>query len=97
MLPAGILAAEGRGSGIFGLDTGIDDLLWNGKLLAQKTKMATPTVLAAIARNCLLLIFRMPEVAVVVVVSGFFSLPPSISESEALRGSILLARVVVPL
>src|SRR5215211_5406502 len=97
MLPAGILA-EGRGNGIFGLDTGIDGLLWNGKLLAQKTKMATPTALAAIARNCLLLIFRMPEVAVVVVVSGFFSLPPSISAaSEALRGSILLARVVVPL
>src|SRR5215213_9126479 len=92
MLPAGILAAEGRGNGIFGLDTGIDDLLWNGKLLAQKTKMATPTVLAAIAMNFFLLIFRMPEAAAVVV-SGFFS-PLSISGSEALRGSILLATVV---
>ena len=54
MLPAGILA--GGGNSVSELDTGIEGLLWNGKLLAQKRKMATPTMLAAIAMNCLLLI-----------------------------------------
>ena len=67
MLPAGILAEVG-GNGTFGLDTGIDDLLWNGKLLAQRIKRATPTMLSPIAMNCLLLILRTPEAAAVVVV-----------------------------
>lgn len=89
MLPAGILA-EGGGNSVFGLDTGIDDLLWDGKLLAQKRKIATPTVLAAIAMNCLLLILRMPDTA---VVSDPFSSFKSVL--EALPGSVLLA--IVPL
>src|SRR3954453_12151529 len=94
MLPAGILAEVG-GNGTLGLDTGIDDLLWNGKLLAQRIKRATPTMLSPIAMNCLLLILRTPE-AVVVVVSSFFCRPPSsISALEALPGSTLLA--IVPL
>ncbi len=56
MLPGGIL--EGRGGiGVFEIDSGIEDSLWNTKSLAKKKTAAAAAVPAAIEINCLLLIF----------------------------------------